>query len=67
MADKIKYREYVFNNGVLEGINMLSKLPSDARKPHKNMNVWVTPEYWGVYAKLCRSDSKIDFGTGITG
>lgn len=61
---KLKYREYAFDNGELIQINKLTKLPEDARKSCKGLDVWETPSYWGTWTKICKIDSDITFGTG---
>lgn len=61
---KLKYRQYVFDRGELLEIKKLTKLPEDARKPDKKINVWTTPSWWDVWTKICRIDSDITFGTG---
>ena len=65
MAEKYKYREYIFENGRLLDIIALSKLPKGARKAMKGLDVWVVIKDSSRYSKICRYDSDIDFGTGI--
>jgi len=64
--NKFKYRQYWFDKGKLTKITQLRKLPREAMKPKKEVNVWVTSSYCGIWSKICRLDSDIDFGTGRT-
>ena len=61
-----RYREYVFDNGKLIRIQFLKKLPNNARKAMNiyDFPIWVTPIYYGVWSKICRIESTMDFGTG---
>lgn len=60
-----KYREYAFDEGKLFGIRLRKKLPEDAKKIGRvEHEVWSTPDCYGIWSKLCRVGSDIDFGTG---
>ena len=64
---KDKYIEYIFDRDYpyphLVETQYIKKLPRDARKG--KCEVWVTPESWGVWSKIKRIGSDIDFGTGV--
>lgn len=66
MGKKCKYRMYVFGRGYgLIGIGLINRLPKNARKPVKGIDIWEVTERQGIWCKICRVDSDIDFGTGI--
>ncbi len=60
-----KYREYQYTkSALLLDIVELYKLPQNARKTIKSLDVWVSSNQDGGYSKICRVESNITFGTG---